>query len=527
MRRRQKRLANMAQGALGFDAPEAERPAQPKGGAHFLEDSPEALHVGHQRLEQYLMGAGMKWVIALRREMARLDYTALEVAYYGYGRRPFHPRTILGLIVYGVILRQWTLRELEQLAVRDVGAWWICGGHQPDHSTIGKFVQLHAETLSAEFFHALVQWVIQRLKLRVGTAAIDGTVIESAASRWQAIRVEAAKLAAERACAAASADPENTELAQRAEDASRVAQVAQQRKAAREQVGKQSETVQVTPSDIEAVIQPRKDGAIRPAYKATSMMHESGVLLGQYVDPSSETASVKPLMAEHQALFDAPPDALLVDGGFHQGALLEHLAEQNINVLCPSGRTLEDDDWEKKGAAGRFPKNKFAYEAASDTYRCPGGATLRSHGRSKDGAGREYQIYRTSACQGCAVRLQCTKSKTGRSIKRYASDAYKEAMAQVLEQPRARAHYRRRMLIGEPIHGYYQCRQGLRRFHRSGLINVRAEFALHGIAFNLRKVLAMTGIFAAPALVFAQTAVGWRVAVVWIVVRATGRADGK
>jgi hypothetical protein len=29
-----------------------------------------------------------------------------------------------------------------------VGAWWSCGGHQPDHSTIGKFIQLHSVTLS-------------------------------------------------------------------------------------------------------------------------------------------------------------------------------------------------------------------------------------------------------------------------------------------------------------------------------------------------------------------------------------------
>jgi hypothetical protein len=46
---------------------------------------------------------------------------------------------------------------LEGLARRDAGAWWLCGGHQPDHSTIGKFIVLHGEILTEEFFVGLVK----------------------------------------------------------------------------------------------------------------------------------------------------------------------------------------------------------------------------------------------------------------------------------------------------------------------------------------------------------------------------------
>jgi hypothetical protein len=176
----------------------------------------------------------------------------------------------------------------------------------------------------------------------VGTVSIDGTVIESAASRWTAIRAEAAKLQAEQAAAAAQAQPHDEQVAQQAQVADQLARVAAERCAARDQVGKNSATVQVTPSDIEAVVRPRKDGAMRPAYKASSLMHESGVLLGQHVDPTSETAAVRPLLEQHQALMGADPAALLMDAGYHSGPLLGELAEQEINVLCPSGQTLSD-----------------------------------------------------------------------------------------------------------------------------------------------------------------------------------------
>lgn len=41
--------------------------------------------------------------------------------------------------------------------------------------------------------------------------------------------------------------------------------------------------------------------------------------------------------------------------------------------------------------------------------------------------------------------------------------------------------------IVEPCFAELRERQGLRRFHRRGLPGVRVEFALHCIAFNLKK----------------------------------------
>ncbi len=100
--------------------------------------------------------------------LAELDLSALTRRYQLSGCKAFHPRTLLGLIVYGILNRQWSLRELEALARRDVGAWWLCGGHQPDHSTVGKFIELHAEVLTEEFFVARVKHLIVRLKIDAG-----------------------------------------------------------------------------------------------------------------------------------------------------------------------------------------------------------------------------------------------------------------------------------------------------------------------------------------------------------------------
>ncbi len=497
IKRPTKRVANTGQRGFEFcqapAPPAAER--KPISDDRFLDDDPYHILIGDRRLDQVLQDNGMRWVVELRQLLASLDYSLLTAKYSTRGRRALHPRTVLGLIVYGLFVKQLALRELEQLSVANIGAWWVCGGRRLDHSTIGKFVQLHEDVLGQEFVTALAVWLVQRLRLRPGVASIDGTVVESAASRWKLVQAEAAALAAAEARQAAEAAPDNPAAQQSADAAEAVARTAEQRCATRARQGKPTATVVVASSDPDAVVQPRKDKVKRPAYKASTLMHEAGVIIGQYVDPSSETAAVGPLLQQHREVFAALPATLLLDGGYHHGPLLGDVAEQGIDVLCPSGKAMGADDWDKKGAKGRFAKIQFRYDEQRDAYVCPANELLSYADQGRDGRGRPYRRYRSAACGQCALRAQCTTGKHGRSIKRYPGDEYKEAMALVLTHPRARAVYAQRMPIAETVHAELRERFGLRRFHRRGLTAVRAEFGLYCIAFNLKKALREAVVF--------------------------------
>jgi len=491
IKRPTKRVANTGQKGFGFTGAPVPGPSEPKplADSRFKDDDASSIFIGEQRLDAYLQQAEMGWVLELRGVLGKLDYSMLTARYSERGRQAFHPRTVLGLIFYGLFVRQKALRDLERLSKLDVGAMWICGGHRIDHSTIGKFVQQHEDLLSTEFFEAVTGWVVRELKLRPGVSSIDGTVIESAGSHWRSIRAEAAQEQAEKARQAAEAAPQDQDLQDAATAASEVAAVARERCACRQAQGKDTKTVAVVPSDPEAVIQPRKDGAQRPGYKPSTLMHEAGVIIGQFVHPSSETAAVLPLLRQHTEIFGGAPSALLLDAGYHNGPLLGELVQREIDVLCPSGQAMGDADWERKGSKGLFGKSKFHFDADRDAYRCPAGELLTYADRGKDAQGRAYRRYRTKGCEQCVLRDQCTRSRDGRSVRRYDGDEYKEAMMLVLEQPRARRAYGRRIVIGEPVHAELRERLGLRRFHRWGLTGVRGEFALYCIAFNLKKAL--------------------------------------
>ena len=490
-KRSPKRVANTGQGGFGFC--EAEIPPAAErvvlSDARFKDDDPYHLVIGDRRLDQMLIENEMGWVVELRKILVSLDYSLLTANYCQKGRKAFHPRTVLGLILFGLFMRQKTLRDLESLSVANIGAWWICGGHRIDHSTIGKFVQLHEEALGEEFFRTLAAWVVKQLRLAAGLSSMDGTVVESAGSHWKAIKAEAARLAAEEHDVRAIGDPSDGALQEAAAKARQAAEIAGQRIEQRRKQGKNTQTVAVVPSDPEAVIQPRKDGVMRPGYKATTMMHEAGVIVGQYVHPSSEGAAVAPLLEQHNEIFGQDPLTLLLDAGFHNAPQLEQLCEKGIDVLCPSGKAKGEDDWDKQGPKGLFAKSEFRYDDERDVYACPAGKWLHYVDQAKNKRGRRYRRYRTEACGQCALRANCTTSKRGRSIKRYEGEEYKEAMALVLLQPRARQVYRQRMAIAEPVHAELRERLGLRRFHRRGLSAVRAEFALYCIAFNFKKVM--------------------------------------
>ena len=393
---------------------------------------------------------------------------------------------MLGLIVYGMLKRQWSLRELEGLAKCDAGAWLVCGGHQPDHSTIGKFIQLHSEILSEEFFVDLVKQLARQLNLHTGVAAVDGTVIEAAVSRFGLLRAEAARAAAEQAQRAAAADPHDPELAEQAQVAQAAANVAEERNARRSAAGLKGET-KVAPGESEAVYQPRKDGVRCAAYQPSVLVEQSEfegelgavkieLIVGQGVHPSSEPALFNPLLAQHLTSFGCDPATVLADAGYASLKIFADCYARNLDLLCPSGQTRSNAAWAKRGNQGKFGKSAFAYDPTRDLYRCPaGGELLRDQRPNTDRGGRSYARYKGVACHDCALRVQCTKAKGARTLKRYSDEEFKEGMIEVMAQPRARARYRARGALVERIFAEIRERQGLKRFHRRGLFAVRAD----------------------------------------------------
>jgi hypothetical protein len=243
-------------------------------------------------------------------------------------------------------------------------------------------------------------------------------------------------------------------------------------------------------TEPDAVLQKLKNGSYRPSHKPSVLVNEQRMIVAQGVDPSSEIAVVAPMLEQCEAVMGAKPTSVLLDAGYFCFTVFSMALAKDLDVLCPSGNCLGGKEPRKRTKKGLFVKDDFAWDATREEYICPAGhrLPLLKHGFQAS-LGQTYVEYQGRDCPDCPSRERCTRSKAGRSVKRYQGEELKDAARDVLRHPLARRRYRQRMAMVEPVFAALRERQGLRRFHRRGLAAVRTEFALHCIAYNLGRVL--------------------------------------
>ena len=456
----------------------------------FNEPDAEGLSLGAMSLRTHLESRKQGWVVKMSEFLRELPLSALIDSYScRAGQPPLHPRLMLGLILYGFINNKQSLRELEDLAALDVGAMYLAAGLTPDHSTIGRFLVRHADALTQSFFEELTRQLLRKLGRQMpGAAAMDGTVVEAVASRFKVAKAEAVQQAAAEARATAAGTPDDDKLEKKAAQAEAAAAVATERQGVRRARHLKGET-RIAVTEPDAVVQPLKSGAYRPSYKPSLITTKDRLIVAAHVHASNESTSVAPMLAQYETIIGEPPTTLMGDAGYDSAALLSDCVARNLNVLIPSTRENDDDTSHHE----KYPKDRFTYDAHRDVYVCPQKKLLQLEA-IHDGKD-PYRRYRCHECAECPVRDKCTTSKGGRVVQRRPTDELREAMREVLKHPVARAQYRQRKEMVEPVFAVLRGCQGLNRFLRRGLKGVRLEFAVHCMAYNLRtamqKVLAV------------------------------------
>lgn len=453
----------------------------------FKNHDPRGIRFGNMWLDEYLEKAQIKEPFIVRRLLAEQDWRAFEDRYGVGGCAAYAPLSMTGLVLYGMMQGVETLRGLERLARMDVGCMWVTGGITPDHATIGRFVTLHGDVLSGEFFESLTKVVLEKTGSGTGSLAGDATVIQAVASRYKTIKQEAAELLAKQARERAQGSDDGGLQAQ-ASQAQEVVDTLRTRAEKRKTKGRDGK-VRISPTEPEAMVQPLKEGGYAPSYKPSVLANEERVIVSYEVDPSNESWMVPALVNMAERVGGQKVSELLLDSGYFDHGVIGACVERDINLLCPEGKSLGEDEWAKRPSA-YLGKSEFVYKEDRDVYLCPQGHAMRVVDRYKGtGKGSSYTRYGTPACANCPERARCTQNKKGRLIKRYEGDEAKDALREVMKDPRARARYRKRQSMVEPVFGYIKRVLKLTRFRRRGLSKVRLEFGLYALAYNLCLVV--------------------------------------
>ncbi len=119
----------------------------------------------------------------------RVDMHAFKVSRTGSGKAQYHPRMMLGLLVYCYANGIFSSRRIEQATWRHVSVRYITANTHPDHDTIATFRRINGAAFGAAFAQILLLAKETGL-LKVGMVSVDGTKIDANASKIKSIRYD-------------------------------------------------------------------------------------------------------------------------------------------------------------------------------------------------------------------------------------------------------------------------------------------------------------------------------------------------
>jgi len=174
----------------------------------------------------------------------------------------------------------------------------------------------------------------------------------------------------------------------------------------------------------------------------------------------------------------------VADRGYYNGEEIVACEQTGATVYLPKPLTSGIN------AKGRFGKQDFVYVTADDVYICPAGEKLTYHFTNEED-GKTLRRYWTTACQGCALKHQCTTGKE-RRISRWEHEAVLEAVQARLDRNPDKMR-ERRQTVEHPF-GTIKSWMGATHFQMKTLKHVRTQMALHVLAYNMKRVMSLLGV---------------------------------
>jgi transposase len=118
-----------------------------------------------------------------------LDLGRMSGAYRGTGSASYHPRMLLGVLVYGYATGVFSSRKLERATYDSVAFRYIAANDHPDHDTMATFRRRFLKDIEKLFVEVL-KLAREMGMLKMGAIALDGTKVHAIASRHSALSHE-------------------------------------------------------------------------------------------------------------------------------------------------------------------------------------------------------------------------------------------------------------------------------------------------------------------------------------------------
>lgn len=433
-----------------------------------------------------------------------LDLAALgfDVTPEATGRPGYHPATMLKLYLYGYLNQVQSSRRLERECGRNLELIWLTGRLKPDFKTIADFRRDNGPAIRrvCQQFVALCRDIDL---LDADIVAIDG-------SKFKAVNAKARNYTREKL--RRRLGEIDVEIERYLVELDRADEV-------RAKTGMVMPEARIARTIKKLAHYKKESDALRAVEKRMDATGETQVSLTDPDCRSMATTSKQPRVVGYnvQSVVETKHHLIVAhevtNHGYDRDALSmmaraakEVMAKETIEAVADKGYysgeeivaaeqagiavTVPKPNTSNAAAFGRFDKADFVYVADDDVYVCPAGERLTYH-MTSELDGKMMRSYWTTACATCPIKSKCTTGKE-RRVRRWEHEAILDRVQKRLDEDPSKIPLRSKTV--EHPFGTIKSWMGATHFKMKTLAHVATEIALHILAYNMMRVMAVIGV---------------------------------
>ena len=468
----------------------------------------------------------------------QIDWSEWEADYSHAtcGRPAYQPKLVASVLLYGLLCRMRSSRQLENALKDRIDFRWLAQGMSIDHSTLCEFRRRHQGPLKSLFVQ------LNLLAAQMGVShfremAFDGTCVRSN-NRWSGSRTpekleqlslewtqRAEELIAEIERCDADGD---SQTPQRLSE--ELADVEQRRRAiakASEALNQIKEAGKKLPkkiplTDPDSRIQKNKHGGCAPNYTpVVGVDVDSGLIIStEVLSDENEAHRLLAAVDDVEETYKVRPTTVLADQSFSTVANLKGVEKREVTLYSPSRQqVVADNPAEREDPRQPVSEEQrdslptrrmngvdildaaaFVYDEDEDCFWCPEGKPLRCRssmkttqgGSGKDGTVVTKRRYVSDAaeCAACPLKSRCARGKSGvREVGRDDHQEYRDRHHERMATDEAKSAYSRRAGAGERPFAVIKRFFGADQFLSRGFDRVNTEWLWLSTAFNVKRLL--------------------------------------
>jgi len=418
-----------------------------------------------------------------------LDFVRREVAkFYGTkGNVSEDPVVIMKMMLLLFLDNVRSERELMRIIPERLDYMWFLGygldDTVPNHSVLSKARKRWGQEVFVALFSRVVAQCV-RAGLVEGTKIhADSSLVDANASLNSVRELDAATLdQIQQACLEQTQKLEEADCPKNETD--------DDQKPDLPGPGPRTEVNQKYQSstDPEATLVRQQGVKTRPRYKNHRVVDDAlGIVTAVKTTTGriNEGHELMGLIDQHQANVGVSAYTIIADCKY--GTIENYVSCQSRKLRTHMADLLTSSPGSGR-REGIYPESQFLYRPESNTFLCPAGQVMKPRRLHSVRLSWEY-VTKRGVCLSCRLREFCTRSKTGRSIKRHRDQNLLDRARRQANTQRARLDRKRRQHLMERSFADAANRHGFKRARWRGLVKQSIQDLLIATIQNLRKLI--------------------------------------